>query len=152
MSQGCRQTLWKINPHSELTGLLESLEMKLARKGDMEQVFFLIIFPRRCSFLPFGVGISSFRKVKVSVFSCTAHMRPECKALSLWKDFLGGKKALVGIFSCLGFKIAHEKRIVMAHRRCFTDLFFFSKRDFFVCFDSLEFVSLRVFLDPCKRP
>lgn len=56
------------------------------------------------------------------------------------------------IFSCLGFQIAHGKHIVTAHRRCFTNLFCSSKRDFLICFCSLEFVFLKVFLDPWKCP
>lgn len=40
----------------------------------------LCVFFHRCSFLPLRVGISSFGKVKLSIFCCTAHIRPECNA------------------------------------------------------------------------
>lgn len=102
------------------------------------------IFPLQCSFLPFGVSISSFRKVKASVFSCMAHeagMQSLAQHLSLWRDLLGGKRALVRIFSCLRFQIAHGERMVTARRRCFTNISFFSKRDFLSCFDRLDFLS-----------
>lgn len=151
LSPGQRQTIWKISPPVSPPVSLSPWKWSLGERGMWNRSFGLF-FPLRCSFLPLGDGISSFGKVELSVFSWPSHLRPECNSSTVPLALEGPSGWKKKIFSCLGFQIAHGKRIVTAHRRCFTNLFCSSKRDFLICFSSLEFVSLKVFLDPWKCP
>lgn len=53
---GCHEDIGepfgKFTPPRELTGLLQSLEIKLARKGDVDQVLFFLFTPAGVVFCP----------------------------------------------------------------------------------------------------
>lgn len=86
----------KFNPPASS---LEFLEIKLARKGDVEQVFCLFVcFPPQVYFFAPWSWHLILQEGKSKRFllrgTREAQMQSLAQHLSLWKDLLGGKKLL----------------------------------------------------------